>query len=176
MSGRCWRGLPGETQLSFSFSLCSSFSASPAIKSCSKVPWPGWQGRGGIPFLCGVERASQPGMAPGQGGWESPRASDLRRMSCVRILAQRVWSTCRVQALLVPCRTESRCLALGRTEGFFFGEGDEDFQTGTTWRSDEGVACKRTKQHEELPVWVLTGSSYWVQYHVHTEYPKPCPL
>jgi hypothetical protein len=107
--GEACRGRPSCPFLSFSF-----FSVHlPQKESCSKVPWPGGRG-GGIPFLCGVERASQPGMAPGKGGWRGPRASDSRRMSCVRILAQRVWSTCRVQALLVPCRVS----CLGSDGGF----------------------------------------------------------
>lgn len=62
MSGRCWRALPGETQLSFSLFLF--FLASPAIESCSKAPWPGWQGRrNSIPLW---RRASLP---TGHGAW-----------------------------------------------------------------------------------------------------------
>lgn len=85
---------------------------------------------GGIPFLCGVERASQPGMAPGEGGWESPRASDLRRMSCVRILAQRVWSI-HVRAGYSRCSyLAGRSRVLPWVGQRVFGEGaDEDFQT-----------------------------------------------
>lgn len=144
----------GDPAFNVLFGLSLFFLASLA----KQVPWPGGRG-GGIPFLCGVERASQPGMAPGEGGWESPsRASDLRRMSCVWTLARRVWSTCRVQALLVPCRK----VVLPWVGRRVFGEGaDEGFQrSALALRGGPTKECKRTKQ--ELPVLVLTSTSYWV--------------
>lgn len=49
---------------------------------------------------------------------------------------------------------------LGSDGGFLVRVPTRTFRLcGITWRSDEGVECKRTKR--ELPVWVLTGTSYW---------------
>lgn len=78
-------------------------------------------------------------------------------MSCVRILAQRGWSTCPVLALLVP----GLCLALGRTEGFWETAPTEDIEThakvgaGITWMSDEGAQ----NDNQELPVLAVASAS-----------------
>lgn len=150
MSGPYWRGLPGETQLSHSLLslLCFSRNEELLQGSLARVA-------GEAEFQSYVASSEPPTR---QGAWprrgESPRASDLRRMSCVRILTQRVWSTCRLRRQGTSSVCSQGVLPwVGRR---VFGEGDEAFQL-TVLRGGPMKELTAKGQSKR----VLTGTSYW---------------
>lgn len=116
--GAVGEACPGRDAVFFLSSLLSLRLANRvALRLGSLVRWQGR--RNSIPLW---RRASLPtGHGARRRRVGEPQQSKrlAANMSCVRMLAQRGWimdySTCRVQALLVPCR----CLALAPTEGFW---------------------------------------------------------
>lgn len=171
MSGPYWRGLPGETQLSLSLSL------SLLCFLCNKELLQGSLARvaGEAEFQSSVASSEPP---TGQGAWRRRVGEPQSK----RFAANELRADTRTKSMeYVPTTGAARTLpdgakvsCLGSDGGFLARAPTRPFRR-ITWRSDEGVECKRTKQ--ELPVWVLTGTSYWgsnITYIPSIRSPAPC--